>query len=305
MVLLGYRVKDLAKKTWSETLEDNVLGLAAQSAYNLFFSIFPFLLFIAPLLSLVGNKEEMINGILSRVSLPPPAMAAVTEILRNVIFSKNAPGLISAGALLAAYSGSNVFTTFIDALNTAYDVEDKRSWWKKRLIALGMLIAAAIIMGLATYVMLAGEKTVTFLTGFLGISAAAARAWTFLQFQLAFLLLKLFLWLMYVMLPYSKQSKEQALVGAVFAALLWIVATLLFRLYVQNFGAYNPAYGMIGAVMILLTWMYLSSVVILVGGELNSEIVCGTGAVKSRAGAVYAGRIATGENPGYPSTEIR
>ncbi len=305
MIFLGYRIKDLAKKTWQETLEDNVLGVSAQIAYNTFFSLFPFLLFAAPLLSLMGDKQAIINGILSRLTLPSAAMTMLEAVLRDVVFAKNAPGLISIGALLAAYSGSGIFTTFIDALNTAYDVTDKRSWWRKRFIALGMLVGAAFVMGLATYVTLAGEKTMTLLGGILGMSVQTAKAWTLLQFPVAFALLTGFLWLMYYVLPYAKQKKKQALVGSAFAAILWIVATLLFRLYVQNWGAYNPAYGTIGAVMILLTWMYISSVVILVGGELNSEIACGTGATKSRAGAVYAGRIATGEKPGYPSTEIR
>lgn len=304
MIIWGFRVKDLAKKTWSETLEDNVLGVSAQVAYNLFFSLFPFLLFIAPLLGLVGDKQEIINGIMSRLTLPPAAMQMLSDVLKNLVFSENAPGLVSAGALLAAYSGSNIFTTFMDALNTAYDVKDCRGWWKKRFIALGMLIAAAIVMGLATYTMLAGEKTLTLLGDWLGMSQQTARAWTFLQFPIAFVLLTGFLWMQYYFLPYAKQEKKQVLVGSVFATILWILATLLFRAYVQNWGAYNPAYGVIGAVMILLTWMYISAVVILVGGELNSEIACGTGSVKSRAGAVYAGRIATGEKPGYPSTEI-
>lgn len=305
MIIAGFRVKDLAKKTWKESLADNVPGIAAQAAYNVFFSLFPFLLFITPLLSLVGDKQEMINTILSRLTLPPAAMTMLADVLRNVVFSSSAPELISTGALLAAYSGSNIFTTLMDALNTAYDVQDKRGWWKKRFIALGMLIAAAVVMGLATYVMLAGEKTASVLGNLLGMSAQTARAWTFLQFPIAFLLLTCFLWLMYYLLPYAKQEKRHIWVGAVFAAILWILMTLLFRFYVQNWGAYNPAYGAIGAVMILLTWIYISSVVILVGGELNSEIACGTGSVKSRAGAVYAGRIASGENPGYPSTQIR
>ncbi len=305
MIFLGHRVKDLAKKTWSETLDDNVLGVSAQIAYNTFFSLFPFLLFAAPLVSLMGDKQAIMNGILSRLTLPPAAMTMLTGVLHDVVFATNAPGLISIGALLAAYSGSGIFTTFMDALNTAYDVTDKRSWWQKRFIALGMLVGAAIVMGLATYVMLAGEKTLALLGGILGMSAQTARAWTFLQFPVAFALLTGFLWLMYYVLPYARQKKKQVLVGSVFAAILWIVATLLFRLYVQNWGAYNPAYGTIGAVMILLTWMYISSVVILIGGELNSEIACGTGSIRSKAGAVYAGRIATGEKPGYPSTEIR
>lgn len=305
MIFRGYRVKDLIRKTWKETLDDNVLGVAAQVAYNVFFSLFPFILFAAPLLALVGDKQAIINGILSRLTLPPDATRLLADVLKNLVYSDSAPGLMSLGALLAAYSGSNIFTTFIDGLNTAYDVEDTRGWWHKRFLALAMLVGAALVMGLSTYVMLAGEKTMSFAGDLLGMSAQTAKAWTFLQFPIAFVLLTGLLWAVYYFLPYAKQQKKQVLVGSIFAAILWVLATLLFRLYVQNWGAYNPAYGTIGAVMILLTWIYISSVVILVGGELNAEIACGTGATKSRAGAIYAGRIATGEKPGYPSTEIR
>ena len=82
-----------------------------------------------------------------------------------------------------------------------------------------------------------------------------------------------------------------------------MVATLLFRFYVQNFPP-NKTYGVVGAVMLLMTWMYVVSVVILVGGELNSELHHGTGSTASRKGSVYAGRIATGEQPAQPSSKL-
>ena len=100
-----------------------------------------------------------------------------------------------------------------------------------------------------------------------------------------------------------KQDKKQILVGSVVAAILFVLATLLFRLYVQHFPP-NKTYGTIGAVMVLLTWMYVVSVVILVGGELNSELHHGTGSVASRKGSVYAGRIATGEQPAQSSSKL-
>jgi membrane protein len=108
---------------------------------------------------------------------------------------------------------------------------------------------------------------------------------------------------MYWLLPYVKQDQTQILVGSVVAAFLFVIATLLFRLYVQHFPA-NKAYGTIGAVMVLLSWMYVVSVVILVGGELNSELHHGTGSTASRKGSVYAGRIATGEQPAQASSKI-
>jgi membrane protein len=305
MVVMGYRVSELAKKTVRETIDDNVLGISAQVAYNFFFSLFPLLLFIAPMLGLLGDKRKLATDLLTRLALVVPADAFVLlkKVITDVIFANNAPGLISIGALFAAWSGSNIFTTFADALNTAYDVKDERSWWRKRLLALAVLVGWGVIITLVTGILLAGDDIVRYAQTNLGMGSSALEVWSVLQFPLAILLLVAFLYLMYWLLPYVRMDKRQILVGSVVAAFLFGVATLLFRLYVQHFPQ-NKAYGTIGAVMILLSWMYFVSVVILVGGELNSELHHGTGSVASRKGSVYAGRIATGEQPTQPSSKI-
>jgi membrane protein len=305
MVVLGYRVTELIKKTIKETNEDNILGIAAQVAYNFFFSLFPLLLFIAPILSLVGDKRKIVSDLLSRLAevAPPDALSLLSKVINDVVFAQNAPGLISIGALLAAWSGSNIFTTFMDALDTAYDVKDERSWWKKRLLALAVLVGWAVIITLVTIILLAGDSIVHYAQSRLGMAGSAVQIWAILQFPLAIALLIGFFYLIYWLLPNVKQDKRQILVGSLIASILFVIATLLFRLYVQHFPT-NKAYGTVGAVMVLLSWMYVVSVVILVGGELNSELHAGTGSIASRKGSVYAGRIATGEQPAQPSSKI-
>jgi len=305
MVLLGYRPKELIRKTASETIEDNVLGIAAQVAYNFFFSLFPLILFLAPLLSLLGDKRQIVSDLMARLSqiVPADAFGLLSKVVIDIVFAKNAPGLISLGALLAAWSGSNIFTTFMGALDTAYDVKDARPWWKQRLIALAVLVGWALIVTAVTAILLAGDNFVNYAQTQLGMGSAALDVWNVLQFPLAIVLLVAFFYLMYWALPYVKQDKKQILVGAIVAAVLFVLATLIFRVYVQHFPP-NKTYGTVGAVMVLLTWMYVVSVVILVGGELNSELHHGTGSVASRKGSVYAGRIATGEQPAQPSSKI-
>jgi membrane protein len=305
MVLLGYRVNELIKKTVSETNEDNVLGISAQVAYNFFFSLFPLFLFVAPMLSLIGDKRQLVSDLMNRLStvLPPAAFTLLSGVINDVVFAKNAPGLISIGAVFAAWSGSNIFTAFEDALNTAYDVKDERPWWKKRLLALAVLVGWGIIMTVVTAILLAGDNIVHYAQNQLGMGSAALQIWSVVQFPLAVLFLVAFLYLMYWLLPYVKMDKRQILIGSLVAAALFGVVTLLFRLYIQHFPP-NKTYGTIGAVMVLLSWMYFVSVVILVGGELNSELHHGTGSVASRKGSVYAGRIATGEQPAQASSKI-
>ena len=305
MVLFGYRVNELARKTVSETLEDNVLGISAQVAYNFFFSLFPLILFLAPMLSLLGDKRQVVSELLSRMAqaLPADAFSLFSKVVNDIVFATNAPGLMSIGAVLAAWSGSNIFTTFMDALDVAYDVKDDRPWWKKRIIALGVLLGWAIIITLVTAILLAGDNIVSYARNGMGMAGAAIEAWSIIQFPIAIALLVAFLFLMYWALPYVKQDLKQVAIGSFVAALLFIAATLLFRLYVQHYPP-NATYGLVGAVMLLLTWMYVISVVILVGGELNSELHHGTGSTASRKGSVYAGRIATGEQPAQPSSKL-
>jgi membrane protein len=109
--------------------------------------------------------------------------------------------------------------------------------------------------------------------------------------------------MLYFFLPNVRQRASHVIVASLVATLLWIIVTLLFRAYVQNFGSYNKTYGTIGGVIALLTWMYLSMLVLLSGGELASELHCGTARVEPERGATYAGRIGTDGSPGRPSTE--
>ena len=307
MLIANHRVGPLVKKTLREVLDDNVLGLGAQTAYYFFFSLFPFFLFLAPILSLVGDKRETFSFLLEQLqhAVPADAYALVAGIVQSVVFTDDAPGLVSIGALLAIWSGSNVFSALMDALNTAYDLpSDPRPWWKKKLIAIACLIGVGLLFVVATVVMLAGGDIVDALADRLGIGGVGRIVWTTVQYALALGLLVGTGWIVYYFLPAVPQHKGHALVGSLVATALWVVVTLGFRFYVQNFGSYNKTYGTIGAVIVLLTWMYLSMVVLLIGGELASELRVGTGAAKTRAGHLYDGRLSTGGRADRPSVDM-
>jgi membrane protein len=281
MVIKGYDAGALLKKTLSEVWKDGVLGLSAQAAYSFFFSLFPILLFLAPLFSLIGNKQEFVGRILTRLSvtLPPDAYVLLSSVVKDVVFGKNAPGLVSAGIILAAFSGSAVIDTLMGALNTAYDAHDPRPFWKKRLIAMGFTVVAAIVIGFSTVVLVAGHSIIDFVARFAHIPGDTKRFWTIAQYPIALALLTGFIWLLFYFLPYVKQRKLHVLAGAIFTVVLWVLITLVFRWYVANFGSYNKTYGTIGGVIVLLTWMYWTMAAFLTGGELNSELHAGFGKI--------------------------
>ena len=305
MILGGYRVGPLLKKTGSEILDDNVVGLGAQTAYYFFFSLFPLLLFVTPLLSVIGDKRQMVGWILANAGrvVPPEAMSLVSGVVKDVVLSESAPGLMSIGALLAAWSGSNIFGALMGALNRAYDVRESRRWIKQQIIRLASLLVAGAVLLLATAVMLGGDQIVEWVGTNLCLSRGVMTLWKVLQFPLAFGILVGAAWMIYYFLPNVKQRPRHVLVAALGAGILWVVGTLLFRAYVQNFGSYNKTYGTIGGVIALLTWMYLTMLILLAGGELASELHCGTARVEPERGATYAGRIGSDGSPGRPSTE--
>ena len=305
MVVFGYRVGAVVKRTLREVLDDNLLGLSAQTAYYFFFSLFPLLLFVAPLLSLVGDKERTFDVLVGQLRqvVPSDAWNLIGGVISDVVYAENAPGLMSIGALLAIWAGSNVFSALIDALNTAYDVVDTRPWWKKKLIAVASVLVIGFALLTSTIIILGGETMMAWVADRLALRASTRTLWAALHLPIAFLLLVTIAALSYYFLPNIRQDKRQVLVGAVFTTIAWAVVTLGFRVYVTNFGNYNATYGALGGVIALLTWMYFSMLVFLIGGEINAELQHGTGAVAPRAGLLYGGRIETAQAAGVTSLD--
>ena len=301
LIVAGYDVIVLARKTLSELLDDNILGMSAAAAYSFFFGLFPAFLLVAPILSTFGNKKELFDRLftLMATSLPPSAVTLVEGVLSDVVFSKGAPGLMSAGALLALFAGANMFSTLAAALNDAYEVHETRPWWRVQLISIGATIVFALTIGASVALLMGGGDLLRWFVSTAHLRGASAAASAIAQYTVTIALMLASVWAIYVILPDVKpQNPLQTLVGAAFATALWIAVTLLFRCYVINFGAYNRTYGTIGAVIVLLTWMYLSMLTLLLGGELNSELRRGTGttALKDQglsAGSGAGGRVAT------------
>ena len=146
MIIKGHDVWQLLKGTGREILDDKVPSLAAQTAYYFFFSLFPLLLFLTPLIGVVADAESVMRWVNSQLAAMVGAEAFIPlrAAIENVVLDDNAPGLISMGALLAAWSGSNIFGALMTALNTAYDVEEERPFFRKQLVRLAMFAVSAV-----------------------------------------------------------------------------------------------------------------------------------------------------------------
>ncbi|MEO5815363.1 MAG: YihY/virulence factor BrkB family protein [Gemmatimonadaceae bacterium] len=303
MVIKGYSVVPLVKKTFREIKEDRILSLSAETAYYFFFSLFPLLLFLTPLLGLVGNGQELMEALLQRLSttIPADALSLLRRTLTEIITTSGGVGIMSVGALLAGWSGSAIFGTLMDALNVAYDVSETRPRWKRIALRLACLFLAGAIVFAATLVFLDGGTIALFIGRTLGLSVLGTTALNVVQTFIALLLIIALCVTLFKLLPNVQQRWSHVIIASVVTTALWLLATLLFRVYVQNFGAFNKTYGTIGGVIALLSWMYYTMLVLLAGGEFASELHLGSGAVGPLKGAVYLGRIVSDEGPGTPS----
>jgi membrane protein len=264
---------ELLRRTLSEAVfHDNCFGMAAQLAYYFLFALFPALLvFIAiasffPLATLVDDTVRLFGPF-----APPEVLAIVTGQLRR-LSNGDQGGLITVGMVAAIWSSSTAMTAVCDTLNRAYDVDEGRSWWRVRLIAIALTFGVALFVLVATALVLAGPTVAGYLADWWYLGAAFEWTWKILQWPLVFGLVTVAIALVYYFAPDVEQAWPWLIPGAVLGTVLWLAATLGFRYYVVNMGTYTETYGALGGVMVLMLWFYLSGLAILIGAELNAEI---------------------------------
>lgn len=258
-------MRDFLRMTWAIVLEahsDNVTGEAAKAAYYFFLSLWPLLLGLFAFTGIFGGQPafEWIMGWITGV-LPSGPTRFLEEFVREIT-SEERPELLSLGIVLTVWSGSSIFVSLADGLNRMYDIDEGRPWWKRRLIAMGLLLAASLLLTAGATSVLIGEE----LLDQLELDAA----WNLLRWPLAFLMLTALTWLVYYHLPNRKQnlSLRYVTIGALVGTGLWLVVTTGFRIYVANWGSYGRTYGLVGGVLVLLIWLYLTALSILFGGEV-------------------------------------
>ncbi|HYR08179.1 MAG TPA: YhjD/YihY/BrkB family envelope integrity protein [Longimicrobium sp.] len=260
----------LWKRVLHEFKADDISNQAAKVAYYFFLSLPPAVMAVFGMTGLFGGQRtgDWLTGRLT-TSLPAEASALVTGFVRDVVHGE-APGPLSIGLLLALWAGSNVFTALEDTLNVAFGITAERPFIRKKAVAVGMLAACAVLFLAGSAVLLAGGG----ISDALGLGEVGRTVWGVLQWPLGFALITATFWLIYYVLPNKDQRdcRMTLLHASAVAAVLFVVASVAFRLYISNFGSYSATYGLLGTVIVLLLWMYVTSLVILLGGEVASEM---------------------------------
>jgi len=266
----------VARRLVWETAMDNTTGLAAQMAYVLLFALAPGTLFLWHLLGLFGTDPTKLHRmyILLRSFMPPDPK--VQDILDSAIASVVVTGtsglLANVGILLGIYFGTVFIATVSRALSHMHGVQEDRHWWSKYIISFFMLFWFGIVIVFSFNAVVFGEK----LAGIAEVNwqlSFPLQAWIAgLNLPLTFLALVALALAFYLLTPENYLTIRQALPGAIFFALGWIIATKLFQLYVGRYDRYNPTYLALASIIVLLTWMYLTCLLLLLGGKLNAII---------------------------------
>ena len=265
--------KDIAKRTWTRTWQDNVGLVAAGVAYYGFLALVPLLGIIVLAYGLVADPSTVASNVRAITTILPPDVAALIadQLIAAVKTAKETKGFgIVLALLVALYGGTNGAGAIITALNIAYEEKEKRSLGKFYVLAAIMTVAAVVLAVLA----LAAATSLAFLGNFApgapGFVVGAARAAGYAALTLAAAAVAATL---YRFAPSREHAKWTWITpGSLFAAITWLLLTLLFSYYVTRITDYDATYGSLATVIILLTWIYLSAYALIFGAELNSEI---------------------------------
>lgn len=269
----GLPARELARRVWREIWHDDITDRAAALAYYLMFALFPALLFLTALLGFLPVPDLMgqLMGYLGRV-LPGDAASLLQRTLGEITGQRRET-LLSIGALLALWSASAGMASVVGALNVAYDLDDTRSWWTRRLVALALTLGFAVFVVGALALLVFGPQLGGLVGRLLGLGEAFGRAvGSLATIPLAITFAVVGTALVYYLAPAGRQRWRWVTPGSVVAVPIWILMSLGLRWYTVSFGSYTTTYGSIGGAILLMLWLYLTGLVLLVGAEINAEI---------------------------------
>jgi membrane protein len=267
--------------TWAEILRRTVVdalfkhdcvGMAAQLAYYFFFSLFPALLFLIAVASYFPISTLIDEIVMTLGQFAPPEFIAVVTDQIKKISNDEQGGLLTLGILTALWSSSTAMTAIIDTVNHAYGVEEGRSWWTVRLIAIALTMGMAIFVLASFALIVVGPQLAEPIANALGLGAVVEWTWRILEWPIACALAAAAIAMVYYFAPDVDQEWSWLMPGTMCATFLWLSASLGFRYYVINVTHYTETYGALGGAMVLLLWFYISGFVLLLGAVLNAKI---------------------------------
>ncbi|BAU26401.1 membrane protein [Aneurinibacillus soli] len=264
------RLYQYGKELVERFIENDVSGMSAQLAYYFMLSIFPFFIFAFTLIGYLPISAEHTLYFLHSV-----APQKVTELLESNIHSVlnvRRGWLLIFSLLGTLWTSSSAIHAIISALNRAYDVKEERSYVMSRLMAIlftiGMVLAIIVTLILPVF----GKTIETFVTSYIAVPPDVLQVWTFIRWVFSFVFLIGLFAFVYYFAPNCKVHWRVGFIGAIFAAVGWLIVSYGFSFYVNSFSSYTITYGSLGGVIILMIWFYLSAMILILGGQINAMI---------------------------------
>ena len=257
-----------------ETAMDTTMGLAAQMAYQFLFTLAPGLLFLWHLLGLFGTDPSKLHQMLQILKSFLPADPKVQEILdicaASVVVTGTSGILANVGIILGIYLGTLFISTISHALSRTHGIQEDRNWWSKYIISFFLIFWFGLAILFCFSAMVFGET----LAGLAEVNLQLAiplQDWvTYFSLPLTAVALVGVALALYLLTPENYLTIRQALPGAIFFSVGWIIVTKLFQVYVAKYDRYNPTYLALASIIVLMTWMYLTCLLLLLGGKLNA-----------------------------------
>ena len=263
---------EILKRTSADIFEGKCFGWAASLAYYFFLALFPALLFVVSLASVLPVQDliDRIVTMLSRVA--PGDVVAIARQQFVQITRQPHGGVLTLSLLAALWSTSAGMTAIVGTLNQAYHITERRPWWRVRVTAIALTLALTIVTLLAFALVMVGPTAAQHAADWLALGPVVGWTWNVVRWPAAFVLVVTAIGCIYHFAPDTRHEWVWITPGSVTATAIWLLISLAFKWYASHFADYQKTYGAIGGVMVALLWFYFTSLAILIGAQLDATI---------------------------------
>lgn len=265
------------KSIIDSVVENDFFGMASEMGFMLCIGIFPFILFLTAIFGFIGKNSFM--GpifIFMHNIMPTDVINLMNTVLEEVFFFKRTGLVAILGFCITLFLSTNTIAIVAKGLNRAYKVKETRNFFYSRLLALIMVFVNTLVLFLSITLIVFGKVIIKFFVAYLGMTEHLANIMLFVRWPIAFLTLFIMAYLSYYILPdltgHEKLRRHSALPGSIFFCISWLLGSWLFSVYINNLHTYNFVYGTIAGFAVMMMWLYYTSILILIGGEINSQL---------------------------------
>ncbi|MDF2068392.1 YihY/virulence factor BrkB family protein [Bacillus sp. Cr_A10] len=248
--------------------ETDITGLAAQLAYFFLLSLFPMIIFLVTLLPYLNLDEAQVFRFLENYA-PEDVYILIEDTVSDVLQYRNG-GLLSFGIIGTIWSASNGMNAIVKSLNRSYNLDETRPFFIVRGLSIVFTLLLIFLLVIALVLPVFGQQIGTILFSYFGFEESFIKLWNNIRWTISPIIMFLILAALYWIVPNKKLFLRSVFPGAAFATFGWIVVSLAFSYYVSNFGNYSSTYGSIGGIIVMMLWLYISGIMLLVGGQVNA-----------------------------------